>query len=211
MNRKIKNILKKTWIYDIILKNRAKKSLTKWVKAGKPVPPPQAYKQKIIKEYATKYNISTLIETGTYQGETIRNVRNSFKIIYSIELDKVLYQNAKNSFKQFKDITIVNGDSGEKIFEIINKIDVPCLFWLDGHYSEGITSKGDLNTPILQELNHILNHHIKNHIILIDDARCFIGKNDYPSIENLKKFITEKNPDLNIKIKHDIIRITENQ
>ena len=83
----------------------------------------------------------------------------------------------------------------------------PCLFWLDGHYSEGITAKGQLNTPILAELNHILNHSIKDHVILIDDARCFNGLDDYPTIDELKKIIVDKKPALQFSVADDIIRI----
>jgi hypothetical protein len=48
-------------------------------------------------------------------------------------------------------------------------------FWLDGHYSDGITFKGDKDTPIVDELNHIsMNLDRYNEVcVLIDDVRCF--------------------------------------
>ena len=92
----------------------------------------------------------------------------------------------------------------------MGKINERAIFWLDGHYSDGITAKGDLNTPILKELEAILSHNIKDHIILIDDARCFVGKDDYPTIEQLKNFVYKRNNNLKFEIEYDIIRIYAN-
>ena len=84
------------------------------------------------------------------------------------------------------------------------KLDEPCLFWLDGHYSAGGTAKGSKETPILEELKSIFTTH-KKHVILIDDARCFIGENDYPAIEALKSFIKNIGPNYKITLESDII------
>jgi hypothetical protein len=77
---------------------------------------------------------------------------------------------------------------------------------LDGHYSGFETAKGDLETPIKLELEIILNSEYE-HVILIDDARLFIGENDYPTIEELKKYILSKNNSLTVNIIDDIIRV----
>ena len=125
----------------------------------------------------------------------------------SIELDFDLFHNAKNKFAHEKKITIYHGDSGILLEKVLTDIEEPCLFWLDGHYSEGITAKGELNTPIINELTHIFNHSIDNHIILIDDARCFTGEDDYPTLKFLQDFVNDKNPNLQFKVENDIIRI----
>lgn len=77
---------------------------------------------------------------------------------------------------------------------------------MDGHYSGFETAKGDLETPIKLELEIILNSEYE-HVILIDDARLFIGENDYPTIEELKKYILSKNNSLTVNIIDDIIRV----
>ncbi len=77
---------------------------------------------------------------------------------------------------------------------------------MDGHYSAGTTAKGEKDCPIFEELNAILDSKNFNHILLIDDARCFIGKGDYPTIDQLTEYIKSKNEDYKVEVKHDIIR-----
>lgn len=214
----LKTLFKKTPLYSLLIfwrkKNAIKKEneyqkqiIKEWESKGKPLPPPQCFKRLVIKKYTKQNSISVFIETGTYIGETLEYFKGYFKRLISIELDDTLYENAKKKFSNDKNIELYKGDSGEVIEIVINHISEACLFWLDGHYSEGITAKGKLNTPILAELNHILNHTIKDHVILIDDARCFTGEDDYPSIDYLSDFIKQKNPSLKFEVLDDIIRI----
>lgn len=179
----------------------------RWRIEGKPVPPPHFIKQRIIKDYAKKSAIEIFVETGTYTGSTTMSVKNIFSKIYSIELDEALFNKARAKFAIYPHIHIFQGDSSKVLPSVLSTIEKPALFWLDGHYSEGITAKGDLNTPILKELELILNHKIKYHVILIDDARCFVGKDDYPTILELESFIKTINPKLSFSVRNDIIRI----
>ena len=211
MIKVFKKIFKKTPIYPLFLKIKLEKKkkiiINDWLKKGKPAPPPHFVKQGVVKEYAKKFSITILIETGTYLGEMISAVKDVFDEIYSIELDIDLFTNAKKKFANIKNVHISQGDSSEALPELLTLIEQPCLFWLDGHYSGVITAKGDLNTPILNELKSIFSHKIKDHVILIDDARCFTGEEDYPTIKALKEFVIKNRPDGVFEIKDDIIRI----
>jgi hypothetical protein len=93
----------------------------------------------------------------------------------------------------------------------MNKIDQPALFWLDGHYSAGVTAKGEKDTPIYEELNQILSSKDKGHVIIIDDARCFGTDPNYPSIKELIDFIKSIRINLDIVIQDDCILITPSQ
>lgn len=177
-----------------------------WLKAGKPIPTPHLVKQNIIKQYANIYHPDILIETGTFRGEMVDACSGLFKKIYSIELSHDLFQEASGRFSDQKHISILQGDSGKILPEILNKINEPCLFWLDGHYSGGVTAKGDKDTPILQEVLCILNHPIDRHIILVDDARCFNEQNDYPAMHVLKDMVLSHRPDWFFEIEDDVIR-----
>ncbi|MDP2301203.1 MAG: hypothetical protein Q8N03_02105 [Ignavibacteria bacterium] len=132
--------------------------------------------------------------------------RKYFKKIISIELSTQLFNIARKRFKYYPSVEIINGDSAVSLGEIVIKLKTPAIFWLDGHYSGFETAKGDLETPIKKELESILKSDI-DHIILIDDARLFIGQNDYPTLEGLKEFILSLKNSLSITVKDDIIRI----
>jgi len=203
----LKNIVKRTPIYPYYKRIKEERLISNWYKKGKPAPPPHFIKQGVVKEYAKKFSITILIETGTYLGEMISAVKDVFDEIYSIELDIDIFTNAKKKFVNIKNVHIILGDSSEILPELLTLIEQPCLFWLDGHYSGGITAKGDLNTPILNELKSIFPHKNKGHVILIDDARCFTGQEDYPTIRALKEFVIKNRPDYLFKVKDDIIRI----
>ena len=52
---------------------------------------------------------------------------------------------------------MIQGDSGIELMNLAARIDQPSLFWLDGHYSAEETAKGDKETPVIEELQHILD------------------------------------------------------
>lgn len=186
---------------------RARIKLREWVKAGRPVPPPHVFKQRTVKGYASRYSTHVLIETGTHLGTMVYAVRKQFERIESIELDTELYNYAVQRFSQFDYIHIHHGDSGDILPAILEEVDEPCLFWLDSHYSGSGTARGNLDTPIMQELSAIFEHHVKNHVILIDDARDFVGKNDYPTLDELESFVCARRPNLHFDVNDDIIRL----
>ena len=177
-----------------------------WKRKGCPVPPPHQVKQMVIEEYQKRYGCSVLVETGTYLGDMVEAQENNFKRIISIELDQHLYERAKRKFRKKSNITIYHGDSSKVLPQILTTITENTILWLDGHYSEGFTAKGDKETPIYEELEAIFQDSTHDHILLIDDARLFTGERDYPTIEELSDFIRGKNKDYIIEVKDDIVR-----
>jgi len=180
-----------------------------WKLGGSPLPPPHALKQMVIAEYTKKNHATVLIETGTYYGDMIEAQRMLFKKIFSIELNEDLWQKAVGRFKKYKHITILKGDSGKVLHTITKSLNENSIFWLDGHYSQGVTSRGEKDCSILEEIDAIFRNNNLNHILLIDDARCFNGEGDYPTIETLTKRIKEYDPNYYAEIKDDIIRYTK--
>jgi hypothetical protein len=67
----------------------------------------------------------------------------------------------------------VQGDTEEVLPEILKSLTVPATFWLDGHHSCGDTALGKHWAPLMQELDAIGSHSIKEHTLLIDDMRCW--------------------------------------
>jgi hypothetical protein len=182
--------------------------VNQWELQGCPIPPPHNAKQRIIEKYANLYGCETLIETGTYLGDTVFSQKENFKRIISIELAKKLYRSAARRFKKYPHIEIFFGNSGDLLFKIMPGIKTRALLWLDGHYSGGITAKGKTESPVFKELDAVFANNKLLHVILIDDARLFIGQRDYPPIKELEEFVKSKNPEYNIKIDTDIIILT---
>ena len=206
----LKQIARKTPLGFFVKAARSRKVIQSWQEQGKPVPPPPAYKQSVVKKYSREFHLKTLVETGTYLGEMVAAQSRFFSRIYTIELDNNLYQKAKDKFAAHTHVTVMQGDSSQVLSEIINKIDGPCLFWLDAHYSGDITARGSRDTPIIQELEIIFHRNNAEDVILIDDARCFDGTNDYPTLAELQHLVTDTNSNTKFEVADDIIRLTHN-
>ena len=88
---KIKTLLRDTFIYNIAKNFVDGRTFRDWKKKGMPVPPPHIVKINTVKEYAKRFSIKTLVETGTYYGAMVAATKNTFTKIYSIELSKDLY------------------------------------------------------------------------------------------------------------------------
>lgn len=184
-------------------------TVEEWEKNNKPIPPPHIIKQKTIIEYKNKINASILVETGTYFGDMLEAMKNEFIDLYSIELSEELFYLCLDRFKENKNIHLTNGDSGKELLSIFKNIKNTTIFWLDGHYSGGITKKGNKFTPIKEELNSIFLFFKQKYIILIDDARNFgrPDRDEWPSLSEINNIIKIHNLKLKTKVKNDIIII----
>jgi predicted O-methyltransferase YrrM len=215
MMQLLKHIIKKTPLYDPLRNWKAKRKqvdeLVEWERKGRPLPPPHLVKQRTLQSYARRFGLKILVETGTYYGDMVEAMKDSFDRLYSIELSKELYEKARRRFKGVEHIELIHGDSAIELRQTINRINQSALFWLDGHYSAGDTARGDKETPIYEELDHILNAPDRGHVIIIDDARCFGRDPAYPSLGELSDFIRSKRRNIDIVVQDDSIRITPKQ
>lgn len=170
------------------------------------LPVAHVVKQNNIRKYQETYQFQALVETGTYLGDMVEAQKNHFKKVISVELGKDLYEKAILRFKDDPQVELLQGDSALLLKQIVSELDEPALFWLDGHFSAGITAKSDKNTPIVEELKTVFSSPLP-HGILVDDARHFTGKDDYPSIDELCGLVKEYAPDRKVEVADDIIRI----
>lgn len=213
----LKKILPESWVYNYeikIQKNSMQNemSLDEWEKKGKPMPPPSSLKKAMMLEHAKKYNATRFVETGTFLGDTSFFMKDYFYKVDTIELDIKLADKAVKRFESIENVKVWQGDSGVVISELLKTItnETIVFFYLDGHFSGGITAKADSNTPISKELELIFNHS-KNHVIFIDDARLFFSNEvDYPPYEELVKQIKMYNPRAEVSVDLDIIKILPN-
>jgi hypothetical protein len=205
--RRFKRAVMRSFLSDTILRWQLERELRNWENAGKVGPRPNLLKQEEVKEYARAFQLHTLVETGTYFGAMVSATKDIFSKIVSVELDKDLYERARVKFSKYGHISILQGDSGDVLGNLLPSITEPCLFWLDAHYSEGATAKGKIETPILQELHHVLHHPVGGHVILVDDAHCFVGQNDYPTIEQVRELVHKVRPGWVFEVRDNTIRI----
>jgi hypothetical protein len=136
------------------------------------------------------------VETGTYMGETILRFIDDFEKSYTIEL-------SENFFNQFNEkdynrdkLKSILGDSSKKLKEVIDEIYGNTIFFLDGHFSQCGTAKGEKDVPLFEELKIINNFFKYECLIIIDDLRLF-GTNtgeDWTSVskENLLKILENR-------------------
>ncbi|HSI07546.1 MAG TPA: hypothetical protein VK985_03080 [Rariglobus sp.] len=184
------------------------KQVRKWRRNGWQTPLPGLMKRVMIKAEARRIGATTLVETGTYMGDTIWFFRRDFIQLFSIEIHPELARLARERFASWPGVKIVEGDSATKLAEIIPEITGPCAFWLDGHYSAGITGRGSIDCPIWGEFDAIIGKMKHPFIILIDDARCFGTDADYPTLAEVDAFVKNRLPGYSSRVENDIIRIT---
>ena len=149
-----------------------------------------AFKGDTLLELAKKYDLHYFVETGTYAGEMIKyvNARHIWYHIYSIELSERLAARATKLFPAGGNISILQGSSDDKLKDL--KFYYPVLYWLDAHACGGVTARGKKITPILEELETVVND--VDHVIVIDDL------DNLPkwgvTLQQLKKFINARKP-----------------
>lgn len=204
----IKNQLSQLGILQHLNAFRMRYETRRWIARGYSGTPPLSVKRKILMAYLQNYRLTQFIETGTHLGDTLAYIAHDKSIhCTSIELAEVYYKQAKHRFRSYTNIDLIHGDSGDLMASVINKLDSPALFWLDGHYSGGLTAQGTIDTPICAELEAILMSRHKEHVILIDDVRCFDGTNNYPHLDDLLKVVRDKS-NYCAEVSADIIRLT---
>ena len=189
----------------------AVKAIREWERSGRPAPPPHVVKQNNLRTIARQYGLKTLVETGTYYGDMIEALECEFDAIYSIELSEELYRQAIARFAGRRHVELIHGDSGQVLKDLLERIQTPSLFWLDGHYSAGVTARGEKDSPIMEELSHIFGSPEIGHVIVVDDARCFGVEPGYPTIGEIGEFAKARRPHSHVVVVDDAIRIMPGQ
>jgi hypothetical protein len=172
-----------------------------WIKMDFLQPSPYVIKLATLKRYGASND--AWVETGTFRGQTTRNLASMGKFVVSIEPSEYLYNEARLELRDCGNVELLHGTSEEKletaIQEVKSKGYSSLSLWLDGHYSDGPTYKGEKDSPIVYEL-HVVERalsYFDNLTVLVDDVRCFDPENpifsDYPTINYLVDWATRLN------------------
>jgi hypothetical protein len=178
-----------------------------WQLRGKPIRSPHLLKQRTVREFGERFGLRILIETGTYYGEMISAVKKSFDRIYSVEFDPALAQRAVRIFARDPKVQILEGDSEQVLPALLKLVTQPALFWLDAGYYGWAGQEFD-RRRLSVELESILRHPVKGHVILMDDAHGLNGKNGALTVPELKSRIESEFPGHKVDVEYDILRIT---
>jgi FkbM family methyltransferase len=216
LDKKIQLLKKKLSIIPVGMKKTyslIKNKIRNVFKAETKIPSYET-KRAIINSYKDKFDVDLLVETGTFLGDTVEFFKNKFETVYSIELSDELSARAIKRFEADENVKIIQGDSGVVLNKLLDRLNKPAIFWLDGHYSSEFflgdeyirTARSDKDTPVENELKAIFRSKLP-HIVLIDDARLFVGEKDYPTIDSLKEMVNTLKPGYTVSVNTDIIRI----
>lgn len=120
--------------------------------------------------------LSILVETGTFKGDTIDLHQSSFDKIFSVELSEALWSDAVKRFQHIEHIQILYGNSQDKLRELVAELkSTGVLYWLDAHWCVASDTAGELSQcPLLEELQAIGRLNAES-VVLIDDARLFLA------------------------------------
>ena len=177
----------------------------RWQLAGRPIPAPPIVKQHILAAYLKRFRLRTLVETGTFTGETVEALRSRCTRVISIELEPALHAAALRRFARASNVTLLQGDSAVLLPKVLQQLDAPALFWLDGHYA-GPGTAGAGTSPLLAEIRTLLARAPRGDVILIDDARQLTGKDGYPALDDVCALIRRSRPHAEVVVADDIIR-----
>lgn len=133
--------------------------------------------EEIYKEYPEYKDIDVFVESGTYKGETTREMAKFFSQVHTVEICEELHNEAKENGKRHN-ILYYLGDSCVFLPKIVNMVNKPSIYFLDAHISGADSSwNGKELVPLLKELDLILEKQKHKSIYIIDDARFFTNDN----------------------------------
>lgn len=174
-------------------------------RSGLKLPMPYMFKRGMIAQFAIQSGAKLLVETGTYMGDTPWQLRHLFDHLWSVEVHPPLAALAKARFLKVPNTTIIEADSGQALKDIVPQLNKPTLFWLDGHYSGGMTGMGADYCPIFAELDTIFGQANVPWVAMIDDARLFGTEAGYPSLEALCDYFAHLTSPPHVWVENDIV------
>jgi hypothetical protein len=194
-------------LYEALRGARLRLQARGWRERPTAVKVPRLIKERTVAEYARRFGTRVFVETGTFRGDMLFHLRRRFRRLYSVELDPALHAAAVRRFARLPHVTLLRGDSADVLPAVLAELREPALFWLDAHYSGGVTARAAVDTPIVQELERIFAHPVRDHVILVDDAHEFVGANGYPEMDALERHVRERRPDWTFEVWNNIIRM----
>jgi hypothetical protein len=106
-----------------------------------------------------RHGIRTIVETGTYRGETTKALAQMAPQVFTIEIDPLYWQESSH-LDALGNVRRIRGDSPVVFEELLPALERPVLFYLDAHWRE--------HSPLLDELGVIAGSRQKPVIVIHD-------------------------------------------
>lgn len=116
--------------------------------------------------------LDTFVEGGTYTGQSAKFAASAFQRVYTIEKSPDMHAVASRNLAGLQRVHLLQGDTREHLRVLAG--DGRILYWLDAHWSGGLTYGLGDECPLLEELRIIFAAG-KECAILVDDARLFLA------------------------------------
>lgn len=117
--------------------------------------------QQQVYNLIAEWNISTVIETGTYMGDTTRYIAAIAQNVHTIECNKDYYNVVSKKLSELKNVTSHFGSSPEILAKILPTLPGRNFIFLDAHWYAF--------WPIKDELRVISAHTTERPVIMIHD------------------------------------------
>ncbi len=157
-----------------------------------------------------RLGLTRAIETGTYRGGGTRRLAAVFPRVVTVEVSEELARSASETLGPLPGVEVRQGSSQDVLPALVDRAQ-PTLYWLDGHWSGGVTGGEEDECPVLAELVAIASGHADD-CILIDDARLFLAPPPpphdpakWPDIAALVDALARAKPGHRVLIAHDLV------
>jgi hypothetical protein len=165
--------------------------------------------KELVKRIVKQIPFENFVETGTFQGGSSFWAAGHFKKVYTIEIDPAMSKSTASKPDCPKNIEFLVGNSKDILPKLAaGQLTGRSFFWLDGHWCGGL--KTGEECPLMDELKAIAK--MKDSVIFIDDARCFLGPpqephdpKHWPRIDEIFGLIKELFPNNFTTIQDDVI------
>lgn len=153
--------------------------------AGRVAPPSEHAKRRHLRALFRERGHHTLVESGTYRGDTTAYFLPYAQRVLTVEVDGRLAERARQRFADTPKVQVVEGDALVEIPRIVGELREPALVWLDGHYSGGETGQGAEVEPALAIIKRLGGSAPAGTTIVVDDIRLFGLLPDFPRLDDL--------------------------
>ena len=165
---------------------------------------------RLVRELRDRVGLTRAIETRTYKGDSARALAWIFDEVITIELEPDLHRRAADRLAEITAVTAVLGSSRDQLAPLVDRTR-PTFYWLDGHWSGGVTAGEDDECPVLDEVGALSQGH-PDDCILIDDARLFLEppppphkSEQWPTFDEIAAAIHSARPEHRVEVVHDIV------